>query len=164
MQEKAKDFIANTLGKLNEYTILQVLWIIEIYYLSANSISRLLMLSDDIIIPNNILEYNNHILKLFHLYNGTVLYMAIVFICCGLAFVLIKGIDILTRYELIYRYCTYGISLGIWLLLMYCSYYVYKILGPAFLLSTLFVYVLSEVFKLVRRNIRKALGFTDYEV
>jgi hypothetical protein len=47
---------------------------------------------------------------------------------------------------------------------MYCSYYVYKILGPAFLLSTLFVYVLSEVFKLVRRNIRKALGFTDYEV
>jgi hypothetical protein len=122
------------------------------------------MLSDDIIIPNNILEYNNHILKLFHLYNGTVLYMAIVFICCGFAFVLIKEIDILSRYELIYRYCTYGISLGIWLLLMYCSYYAFKILDSAFLLSTLLVYVLSEVFKLVRRNIRKALGYTDYEI
>lgn len=161
MLEKTKEFAAATLGKLNEYTFLQVLWMIEIYYLGVNSIFRLFSLSEDIALPDKIMEYNNRILQTFDEYYGFVLYLAVALILCGCCFVFIKGIDIISKYELIYRYSVYGATLGAWLLLMYYSYFLFKYIWYAYIFAPLLACILSEVCKFVKKCIKKSLGYVD---
>jgi hypothetical protein len=66
------DYIKNTFSKLNQYKILQLLWVIAIYYFVLNSILDFISTIDgmtfNITSINGIIEYNQSILDFLHKY------------------------------------------------------------------------------------------------
>jgi len=66
------DYIKNTFSKLNQYTILQLLWVIAIYYFVLNSLLDFASTIDDMTFNitsiKEILEYNQSILDFLQKY------------------------------------------------------------------------------------------------
>lgn len=128
--------------KLNLYTILQVMWILELYYLGANAIYEFLVVNPQIKeqfnfytveLPKEIEMYNNIIKEYFSSWSSFIIFFAVAMIICGVFFTFIRLIPRLGDYRLIYRYSSYGMVAGWWLILIYLTYYLYLNIGIFFM-------------------------------
>ena len=143
-----KKYFKNGTKKLNLYTILQVMWMIELYYLGTNAIYEFLVenpkINKDfniatIYLPKEIETYNNLIKEYFSSWSSFVIFFAIAMIICGICFAFIRLIPVLGDYRLIYSYSSYGIVVGGWLILIYCTYYLYLNIGILFMTLPIFI-------------------------
>lgn len=101
--------------KLNPFIVLQVLWIIEIYYLGLNAIMNSQILKEIIPgfkLPSLVQQYNCLILNWFNEWEEFVLFLAIGMLICGFMFAIIRGIPSMSQYKIINSYCVYGVDAG----------------------------------------------------
>ena len=143
-----KKYFKNGAKKLNLYTMLQVMWILELYYLGANEIYEFLVENpqiikgfniDTICLPKEIAIYNNLIKEYFSSWSSFVIFFAIAMIICGVCFTFIRLIPVLRDYRLIYVYSSYGAVVGTWLILIYFTYYLYLKIGIIFMIIPIFI-------------------------
>lgn len=148
INEGFKKYLNRGIKKLNLHTIFQVIWMLELYYLGANSIYEFAtnnieikkLLNNHIIaLPKEIEMYNNIIKDYFASWSGFVIFFAIAMIFCGLCFGFIRIIPRLSDYMLIYRYSVYGIEAGGWLICIYVTYLAYLKFSVFFILIPMFV-------------------------
>lgn len=150
------------LKKLNLYTILQVIWLIEMYYLGINSIYGILVKSNTAYqfkIPSLILKYNELVLKYFNEFSDFILFLSVALLICGFSIIFIRFIPKLSDYNLLYQYSGYGFTAGIWLLLIYATYKLYASISIFFLVTPILVLGITELFKRIDKKLR--LGLTD---
>ena len=123
--------VSTMFGKQNIFTIFQILWIIEINYLGLNAIMNFVNKRNifNIILPNEIEKYNNIILNIFNKYSQFIFCLSIGLMLCGACFTFIKRINIIKDYKNVIMYIDFGWEIGIWLLFIYITYYIYYNLG-----------------------------------
>lgn len=102
------------LESLNFFTIWQAVFLIEMYYLSINSIYNVVSGSaeNSLEIPVSIIEYNQIILKYLANYEGIISYMAFNMFVCGVCMHFLKHIPKIRGYRLVITYSDYGIRCG----------------------------------------------------
>ena len=118
----------DVIKQLEIFTVFQVAWLIEIYYLAINILFNYYTSKNNILkLPYIIKRYNNIILSYFKEYYLFIGALAIGLILCGCIFTSIKYIRVLYKCKYIKIYCYYGIYYGIWLLLIWITYALYLI-------------------------------------
>ncbi|WP_291624830.1 hypothetical protein [Clostridium sp.] len=156
-------YFKSTVRKLNLYTILQVAWLIEIYYLGANGIYELLSSDNkfvkqlnipNIVLPKEVELYNNIIKEYFSSWSSFIFFFAIAMIICGMFFSFIRLIPNLSDYRLIYLYSVYGAVLGDWLILIYCTYLAYLHMGIFFILIPIGVSAVIKIKEKLKEKLR----------
>lgn len=151
----------NLIKKLNLFTALQALWLLEIYYLGINSIFSFVLSSDqDFIkqIPEIVLEYNKAILTYFEDYSELIMFISIAVFTCGIAYAFISILPIFGKYILINTYSGYGISCGGWLFTIYGTYELYLRLGIGVLLTPVIVFMILEAIKRIMKYAEDKTG------
>lgn len=150
--------LKDALLNFNEYTIFQVLWLAEIYYLalnlllgSLNFISNFLNISLQENLPPLLFYYNAKIMEQIVLYSDTVRNLSIGFFISSIAFSPFKKI-FLENYELIYKGTEYGFYAGGWMLLIWCTYEVYRICKLVYFFVPLLLMILHEVYAHIRKQ------------
>lgn len=153
VMDTSKEFIKNTIKGLNIFTVFQVIWLIEIYYLGLNS-----LLNNETIkqafqitkLPVLAEQYNNVILGYFNEWNNFVLILSAGVFICGFVFSVIKTIPWLSDYNIIYMYCSQGGYIGGWLFLIYLSYIAYLKLGILYLLIPIIIAIITAMINKIR--------------
>lgn len=149
--------------KLNLYTILQALWLTEMYYLGVNSVYNIAnerIIINKIKVPSLILKYNDLILNYFKDFSDFVMFLSIALFICGLSIIFIRFIPKLSDYNLLYCYSDYGFTSGMWLFLIYGTYELYSFIGIFFLITPILVFGVTELFK----KMSKKFNLYDYGV
>lgn len=142
--------------KLNLFKIVQVIFVIELYYLAFNSLLNLLI-KINIFIPVEICKYNTMILDYFQKYKGFVGLLAFGLFIYGLTFKLLNFTPILKNYEVILIYGDSGIFIGLWLILIYITYKAYLFLNVWFI-----IYI--PLLCITLNTIKKILKYTSDNV
>lgn len=159
--KKTKSFFNKQIKNINLFTVFQVIWVIEVYYLMINSLLNLMrflqtstlynILNE---IPDKALEYNNLIIQYFDEWSFFAILLGI---ACFISGGIIGGIKYLPKigdYTIIKVYADYGLYSGGWLLLIGSTYLLYnlnsKIFFLSFILMMIVVITLSKVIKDMR--------------
>ena len=133
IQSATTNIIRKIIEKLNIYNLLQVIWLIEIYYLVINSINEKvqeILRSDQTLpkldyVPSQVRQYNAMILNYMDKWNEFILFLSIVLIFSALIISFVKGITRLSDYKIIKSHCDYGLYSGVWLMLIYFTYRIF---------------------------------------
>lgn len=80
-------------------------------------------------------------------YEEYIVYLAVVILIVGLMGIFFNFIPILSDHRVIIMYCDAGISIGVWLLLIYITYKIYSIWKLLVLLAPLIVYGITYIIK-----------------
>lgn len=147
--------------KLNLYTILQVAWLIELYYLGINSIynlARKYNIIPERKIPSLALEYNKIILGYFNDWSYFIIFIAITISICGLSILFVRFIPKISEYNLLYWYSSYGVTLGGWLILIFFTYKLYLYTNISFMLTPILAFMLLEVCKFLLKIVKEKLN------
>ncbi|MED4634996.1 hypothetical protein P9443_19170 [Peribacillus frigoritolerans] len=151
--------VTNQLRRLNLYVLPQYLWLILLYYLMINSFIILFENIEDFRIfikniPEVFLNYNNIVMRYIDMWVPFLIFLGFILILSG---VIIKTIQVLPYIEnfQITIHGPFGIYLGIWMLIISCTYKSYIILGSWFLLLLPAIYCIAEV---IKKLINKKLG------
>lgn len=156
VMDTGKELVKNTLKGLNIFTVFQVAWLIEIYYLGLNS-----LLNNEIIrqafpimkLPVLAEQYNNMILGYFKEWNNFVMLLSVGVFICGFAFSLIKAIPGISDYNIIYMYSSQGGYIGGWLFLIYLSYIAYLNLGVFCLLIPAIMTAINDIIEKIKNKL-----------
>ncbi|MGF7401179.1 MULTISPECIES: hypothetical protein [Clostridia] len=126
------DYIKNTFSKLNQYTILQLLWVIAIYYFVLNSLLDFASTIDDMTFNitsiKEILEYNQSILDFLQKYEIVWIELTILIFFASIIVILVTHI-IFEDYIFIRSCSRYGGNLSLWSLMIYGTYKLYIFTG-----------------------------------
>lgn len=126
------DYIKNTFSKLNQYKILQLLWVIAIYYFVLNSILDFISTIDgmtfNITSINGILEYNQSILDFLHKYEIIWIGLTILLFFASIIVILVTH-TLFENYMFIRSCGKYGGELSVWSLIIYGTYKLYIFAG-----------------------------------
>jgi len=126
------DYIKNTFSKLNQYTLLQLLWVIAIYYFVLNSLLNFVLTIDDVTFNmpsiNRILEYNQSILDSLQKYEIIWIGLTILLFFASIIVILVTHI-IFEDYMFIRSCSRYGGDLSVWSLIIYGTYKLYIFTG-----------------------------------
>ncbi len=136
VKENAKNVVSGGIKNLNLFTILQVAWLIELYYLGANSILEFVTNNSggiNIKVPTEIEEYNTLILGYFKEWSMFILFLIISMFICGISFLFLTAIPKLKNYNIIRVYSSYGLYAAGWLGLIFFTYYLYNNIGILFI-------------------------------
>ena len=140
------------LNKLDIYKTFQIFWLIEVYYLMANSMINIIefVRNGDFItssMPKIVIEYNTLILKYFKEWSIFLAYIAVVLFISGIILKYLKVIPIISKYKIIIENCDWGIYSGLWLTLIYCTY---EIFSTSCLMFCVIVPILAMYFKFMQ--------------
>lgn len=141
-KDAASKFLKKAIGFFNVFTVLQVSWMIELYYLGLNSVIHFF----EFLINHNatgfnipisplIIEYNTIVLKYFSDYSMTVIIICIALFVCAFSFSFVKYIPILSDYNLLLQYVDYGFYCSGWLFLIWFTYKLFCINFAIYLLA-----------------------------
>lgn len=160
MEEKVVAGIKGILEKTNLFIILQILWLIEIYYLGINVALNILknLMGLNFEIPIKIIDYNNRILAYLNDYKPLIFALSMAFLMCGLFGVFIRHISFISKYKLINMYADFGIYCGTWLLFIYYTYCAYEFSGNWFIVIPAFIWVMIEIKEKIKE---KAVGWLN---
>lgn len=149
------DYIKNTFSKLNEYKILQLIWVIAIYYFVLNSIFDFIerFVEKTVIITlkqsnaGNILEYNKIIINFLQEYEVEWIVLTILIFLTSI--IVITVADTLFEDYIFIRSCSrYGGNLSKWSLIIYVTYKLYIFSGPYYgivlFVISIIVYLIKE--------------------
>jgi len=147
MEEKVVSGIKGILEKINLFIALQILWLIELYYLGINVALNILknLMGLNFEIPIQIIGYNNNILGYLNNYKSLGFALAIAFFICGFFGEFIRNISVLSKYKLINMYADFGIYCGTWLLLIYYTYCVYEFSRNWFIVIPVIIWGIIEI-------------------
>lgn len=140
----------NILKKLNMFTVFQVGWLIEIYYLGLNALLNSEVAKEmfpDFELPYIAEKYNSLILDYFSKWENFIFVLAIGMFVCGFTFCILKAIPGISNYNIINMYSEYGGYAGAWLMLIYASYWLYSKLGALSLFVPMVIYLIIEGLK-----------------
>lgn len=153
------DYIKNTFSKLNQYTILQLLWVIVIYYLVLNSLLGFVSSIDNITFNiagvKKIMEYNQSILTFIQKYEIIWIGLTISLFLASIIVILVSH-TIFENYMFIGSCSIYGGKLSVWSLLIYATYKLYIFTGAyyvivLFAISVVVYWVKEKKSNLLRR-------------
>ncbi|SKA87703.1 hypothetical protein SAMN05443428_10844 [Caloramator quimbayensis] len=126
------DYIKNTFSKLNQYIILQLLWVIAIYYFVLNSLLDFISIIDgmtfNITSINGILEYNQSILDFLQKYEIIWIGLTILLFFASIIVILVTH-TLFENYMFIRSCSKYGGELSVWSLIIYGTYKLYIFAG-----------------------------------
>jgi hypothetical protein len=127
-----KDYIKNTFSKLNQYTVLQLLWVIATYYFVLNSLLDFASKIDDMTFNitsiKEILEYNQLILDFLQKYETIWIGLTILLFFASIIVILVTQI-LFENYMFIRSCSKYGGDLSLWSLIIYGTYKLYIFTG-----------------------------------
>lgn|GEM_PF-6777534 len=150
-QSCGKKYLKDMLNKPDIYAIFQVFWLLEVYYLMANSIVNIISImqkNNSIIssIPKIVVMYNNLILKYFEEWSNFISYLALILFLSGFILSFIRIIPIISNYNLIRMNCEWGIYSGLWLILIY---YTYEVFSKSYFMFCIAIPILAVVVEFV---------------
>lgn len=147
MEEKVAISVKSIIEKLNLFTLLQVIWLIEIYYLGINVSINILggLKVFDFKIPAQVIYYNEKILGYLDNYKSLVSVLVVAFFMCGVAGVFVRRIEILSKNKLINIYADFGVYCGIWLAIIWATYSAYEVTGYYFLTLPAIIWGIFEI-------------------
>lgn len=125
------EFMKKIIGDLNKFTLLQLVWIISIYYFVLNSICKYLSKLDETTkLPNIdfILKYNKQVLKFLNDYEYTWIILTILLFYTAIIVVLVSC-TIFENYTFIRTCSIYGGDLSAWSTIIYITYKLYMCTG-----------------------------------
>ncbi|HBN06769.1 MAG TPA: hypothetical protein DD434_13435 [Bacteroidales bacterium] len=150
------DYIKNIFSKLNQYTVLQLLWVIAIYYFVMNSLLDFALTIDsetiDISRINRILEYNESILSFLRKYE--VIWIGFTTLLFLASIIVILVTHVLFEDYIFIRSCSrYGGDLSVWSLLIYGTYKLYILTGSYYGIVLFAISVLAYLVKEKKSNL-----------
>lgn len=150
------DYIKNIFSKLNQYTVLQLLWVIAIYYFVMNSLLDFALTIDsetiDISRINGILEYNESILSFLRKYE--VIWIGFTTLLFLASIIVIMVTHVLFEDYIFIRSCSrYGGDLSAWSLLIYGTYKLYILTGAYYGIVLFAISVLAYLVKEKKSNL-----------
>jgi len=150
-QNCGKKYLKDILNKLDIYAIFQIFWLLEVYYLMANSMVNIIaiMQKDNSIIssiPETVVIYNNLILKYFEEWSRFISYLALILFISGFILSFVRIIPIISNYNLVRMNCEWGIYSGLWLILIYCTY---EMCSKSYFLFCIIIPVLAMFFEFI---------------
>ncbi|GAV24217.1 hypothetical protein ciss_01500 [Carboxydothermus islandicus] len=126
------DYIKNFVSKLNEYTLLQLLWVIAIYYFVLNSIFDFVIKIDNTAFTQSnldrILEYNKTILNFLQDYEIAWIDLTVLTFLASMIVVLV-AYTLFKDYIFIRIFSIYGGVVSMWSLIIYATYKLYIFFG-----------------------------------
>ncbi|MFD6207331.1 hypothetical protein [Peribacillus sp. NPDC060253] len=130
--------VTNQLKQLNLYLIPSYLWLFLLYYLIINSLITFFEYMGDfgpIIkkIPKELLSYNNIIMRYLDMWVPLFGFFGLVIFIAGVIVALIQFLPYIGNYKMTIH-GAYGISLGIWFIIIWATYKSYVFLDLWFLL------------------------------
>lgn len=148
-------YVTNLLNELNLYVLPQYLWLVITYYLTINVTYEYFLHifrdEKEVIekIPSEVLNINQVIMSEIDKWLPFVWFLAIAFLFSGICIGLIQHIPFLSK-KRVSIHGDYGLTLGIWLLLIAFTIEIYHFSGkffPLFLLVTAFIKLGVEEYK-----------------
>ncbi len=140
--------IKSVAEKLNLFTLLQAVWLVEFYLLSVLSIIAFLMnLGGGEIKEPQLFIYVDEINIWISEYGMFIFYIVIALIFTGVIGALVSRIPLLGQYMLIVKYADYGLYAGAWLLFIAGTYWLYMKLKVCALLIFIAIWALFELLK-----------------
>lgn len=125
------EFMKKIIGDLNKFTLLQLVWVISIYYFVLNSVYKYLSKLDETIkLPNVdfILKYNKQVLKFINEYECVWIIFTMLLFWASIIVVLVSC-TVFENYTYIRTCSSYGGVLSAWSTIIYITYKVYMYTG-----------------------------------
>ncbi len=152
------EFLKGIISKVTVYTVLQIFWLLEVYYLMCNSVLNILdglemksgnqsLLS---IFPISVKMYNEMILRIINEWNNFILFLALILFISGIIISMTRAIPGISSYNLIYGHCTYGIYASGWLILIYGTYWAFSLSNVIFFIAIPIIAVVCGLLKKVK--------------
>lgn len=146
------NFFEKMLSKSNTCKILQIFWIIELYFLMANSLNDIISKSSNSksllnYFPIQVNKYNNIILNYMNEWNLFILFLALILLLSSIFIIWVKFIPKISDYNIIKIYSAYGVYAFIWLILIFVTYRIFYFNKTIFILIIPFVAVLLNLNK-----------------
>lgn len=151
----------NLLNKLNLFTALHALWLLELYYLGANAIYNSIIAEDQSYIkkmPEIVLKYNDVILAYFNEYNEFIKMVACTVFICGFSYAFITLLPVFKNIKIIKTYASYGVICAFWLITIHATYNLYLWLGVGVLLAPIIVFITVEIVKKILMFVEEKTG------
>lgn len=145
------NFFEKMLSKSNVCKILQIFWIIELYFLMANSLNDIILKSSNSksllnYFPIQVNKYNNIILNYMNEWNLFILFLALILLLSSIFIIWIKFIPKISDYNIIKIYSAYGVYAFIWLILIFVTYRIF------YFNKTIFIFIIPFVAVLLNLN------------
>lgn len=148
------NFFEKMLSKSNTCKILQIFWIIELYFLMANSLNDIISKSSNSksllnYFPIQVDKYNNIILNYMNEWNLFILFLALILLLSSIFIMWVKFIPKISDYDIIKIYSAYGVYAFIWLILIFVTYRIF------YFNKTIFIFIIPFVAVLLNLNKRR---------
>lgn len=148
------NFFQKMLSKSNTCKILQIFWIIELYFLMANSLNDIISKSSNSksllnYFPIQVNKYNNIILNYMNEWNLFILFLALILLLSSIFIIWVKFIPKISDYDIIKIYSAYGVYAFIWLILIFVTYRIF------YFNKTIFIFIIPFVAVLLNLNKRR---------
>ena len=149
----------NTVEKLNLYKILQIVWLVEFYFLAIFSGKQAFekVLGISINEPALISKYSTKIFNWLTEYNAFIFYLAIILLIVGLSGGSAAKMPFLKGYKLIHLYVDIGWYSGGWLILISITYWAYIKLNAWFVFIPIIIDLVCKLFKKLLYKIGKSI-------
>ncbi|GAV23291.1 hypothetical protein [Carboxydothermus pertinax] len=150
------DYIKNFVFKLNEYTLLQLLWVIAIYYFVLNSIFDFVIKIDNTAFTQSnldrILEYNKTILNFLQEYEIAWIDLTVLTFLASMIVVLV-AYTLFKDYMFIRIFSIYGGVVSMWSLVIYATYKLYIFFGLYYGIVLFFISLIVHWINEKKRNL-----------
>lgn len=148
--------------KLNLYKVLQVLWLIEFYFLAVFSgkqaFEKVFKVSMNE--PQLISKYSIKMFDWLSEYNSYIFCLALILLVVGLSGGCVAKLPVLRDYKLIHLYADIGWYSGGWLILISLTYWAYTQLDAWFVFAPMIVYIVCKVLKKVFDSLLGKIGLS----
>lgn len=160
-------YLEKRIRLFNIYTLPQVAWIIELYYLMLNSLlvnASALGIKEVSIysFPPQVNEYNLLIHQYLMQWAVFIQFLALGLLVSGFIISLVRAIPVLSDYKVISIYSKYGITSCMWFFLLGFTYNLYsyspRLFPVSIFLVIFFIVSLKSVVKIIIEKIEKVLG------
>ncbi|AZV58939.1 hypothetical protein [Clostridium sp. AWRP] len=153
------DVIKEGLKKLNIYKLIYLLWIIEMYYLIANSIDYFIVniangfgINKVFSLPQVAINYNQMVLDKINIWSIVILYLGIVLFFSGIIMSLLKAVPIIKDIDIFIKYSGCGLSLGFGFILIYIIYWIFKFSHLLFIALILIIVIAPKIIMKMHNN------------
>lgn len=160
MNDAIVSYLKSAVQKLNLYKVLQVLWLIEFYFLAIfsgkHAFEKIFKIS--INEPQLISKYSIEVFNWLSEYNSYIFFLAMILLVVGMSGGCVAKLPVLRDYKLIHLYADIGWYSGGWLILIFLTYWAYTQLDAWFVFIPMIVYIACKGLKKVSDGLFRKIG------
>lgn len=160
-----KGYVTERIKLLNPFTLPQLIWMVELYYLMLNSLLLIIEKEPNIktIIsgfPKEFFMYNKLINQYLLEWSTPVAFLGVGLLFSGIIISMVNKFPYVSDFKIVNTYSNYGVSACVWMILIWLTYRLFLLFSAWFPIVIVVLFYIFIVWEQAKEGIQNKLGYS----